>query len=59
MKKIFKALANLTALLAVSLMTYNSYDIISRSVYDTSGLLNLALSGLVVSAIFMNLSQGE
>ena len=59
MKKIFKALANLTALLAVSLMTYNCYDIISRGIYDTSGLLNLALSGLVVSAIFMNLSQGE
>ena len=59
MKKTLRLLANITALGTVALMTYNCYDIISRSAYDSAGLLNLALSGLVVSAILMNFSEGE
>ena len=59
MKRILRALASIIALGTIGLMGYNCYDIIARSAYDSSGILNLALSGLIVSATLMRLGEGE
>ena len=57
MKKIYELLASITALVTVILMLYNCYDVISRSAYDSVGMLSLALSGLIMSAGFKHLSE--
>ena len=59
MKKIYELLASVTAFATVPLMMYNCYDVISRSAYDSIGLLSLALSGLITSAVFKHLSERD
>jgi len=59
MKKTFEVLASITAFGTVILMMYNCYDTVSRSVYEPIDLLNLALSGLILSAVFKHLSERD
>jgi len=59
MKKIYEVLASITAFGTVTLMAYNCYDTVSRGIYAPLDLLNLALSGLILSAVFKHLSERD
>ena len=59
MKKVYEVLASLTAFATVILMLYNCYDTVLRGVYEPIDFLNLALSGLIMSAVFKHLSERD
>jgi len=59
MNKVFEILASVTAFGTVILMLYNCYDVVSRGIYAPIDLLSLALSGLILSAVFKHLSERD